>query len=103
MIPRAAQTVLGVDLKRTCSRVTSASSALGVINDYAPHKSAHSLSHSRASCVRLHKNVRDKLATVIGRIDNAAVDVPWRNFLSTEFRTKLQKEDSLYFWKYRNW
>jgi len=28
---RAAQTVLGVYLKRTCSRVTSASSALGVL------------------------------------------------------------------------
>ena len=34
-IQRAAQTVLGVCLKRTCSRVTSASSALGVLNDYA--------------------------------------------------------------------
>ena len=31
-IQRAAQTVLGVYLKRTCSRVTSASSALGVLN-----------------------------------------------------------------------
>jgi len=30
-IQRAAQTVLGVCLKRTCSRVTSASSALGVL------------------------------------------------------------------------
>ena len=36
-IHRAAQTVLGVylGLKRTCSRVTSASSALAVLNDYA--------------------------------------------------------------------
>ena len=34
-IQRAAQTVLSVYLKRTCSRVTSASSALGVLNDYA--------------------------------------------------------------------
>jgi len=32
-IRRAAQTVLGVYLKRTCSRVTSASNALGVLND----------------------------------------------------------------------
>ena len=38
-IQRAAQTVLGVDTKRTCSRDTSASSTLGVLNDYA-------LSHS---------------------------------------------------------
>jgi len=45
-IQRAAQTVLGVYLKRTCSRVTSASSALGVHNDYALHKSTHSLTHS---------------------------------------------------------
>jgi len=42
---RAAQTVLGVHLKRTCSRVTSASSALGVFNDYALYKSTHSLTH----------------------------------------------------------
>ena len=42
-IQRAAQTVLGVDLKRTCSRVTSASSALAVLNDYALYKSTQSL------------------------------------------------------------
>jgi len=34
--------VLGVYLKRTCSSVTSASSALGVLNDYALYKSTHS-------------------------------------------------------------
>jgi len=45
-IQRAAQTVLGVYLKRTSSRVTSASSALGVLNDYALYKSTHSLTHS---------------------------------------------------------
>ena len=49
-IQRAAQTVLGVYLKRTCSRVTSASSALGVLSDYALYKSTHSLTHS---CVQL--------------------------------------------------
>ena len=35
--------VLGVHLKRTCSRVTSASSALGVLDDYVLYKSTHSL------------------------------------------------------------
>ena len=45
-IQRAAQTVLGVYLKRTCWRVTSASGALGVLNDYALYKSTHSLTHS---------------------------------------------------------
>jgi len=45
-IQRAAQTVLGVYLKRNCSRVTSASSALGVLNDYVPYTSMHSLTHS---------------------------------------------------------
>ena len=45
-IQRAAQTVLDVYLKRTCSRDTSASSALGVLNDYALYKSMHSLPHS---------------------------------------------------------
>jgi len=34
-IQRTAQTVLGVYLKRTCWRVISASSALGILNDYA--------------------------------------------------------------------
>ena len=33
-------------LKRTCSRDISASSALGVLNDYALYKSTHSLTHS---------------------------------------------------------
>jgi len=45
-IQRAAQTVLGVYWKRTCSRVTSASSALGVLNDCALYKSKHSVTHS---------------------------------------------------------
>ena len=35
----------GVYLRRTCSRVTSASSALEVLNDYALYKSTHSLTH----------------------------------------------------------
>jgi len=43
---RAAQTVLGVYLKRICSHNTSASSALGVLNDYALYKSTHSVTHS---------------------------------------------------------
>ena len=47
-IQRAAQTVLVVYLKRTYSRVTSASSALAVLNDYALYKSTHSLTHSFA-------------------------------------------------------
>jgi len=49
-IQRAAQTVLGVYLKRTCSRDTSASSAaLGVLNDYVLYKSTHSLTHTHSS------------------------------------------------------
>jgi len=45
-IQQTAQTVLGIYLKRTCSRDTSASSALGVLNDYVLYKSTHSLTHS---------------------------------------------------------
>ena len=45
-IQRAAQTVSDVYLERTCSRVTSASSALAALNDYALYKSTHSLTHS---------------------------------------------------------
>ena len=51
-IHRAAQTVLVVYLKRTCSRVTSASSALGVLNDYALYKSTPALTHSLTHCSR---------------------------------------------------
>jgi len=45
-IQRAAQAVLAVYIKRTCSRVTSASSVLGVLSDCALQKSRHSLTHS---------------------------------------------------------
>ena len=45
-IQRAAQTVLGVYLKHTCSHVTTECSALGVFNDYALYKSTRSLTHS---------------------------------------------------------
>ena len=42
-VQRAAQTVLGVYLKRTCSRDTSASSALRVLNAIKIHALTHSL------------------------------------------------------------
>jgi len=45
-IQRAAQTVLGVYLKRTCSRDTSEPSALGVLDDCVLYKSTHSITHS---------------------------------------------------------
>jgi len=48
-IQRSTQTVLGVYLKRSCSRVTSASSALVVLNVYVLYKSTHSLTHSQKS------------------------------------------------------
>jgi len=51
-IQRAARTVSGIYLKRTCSRVTSASSALAVLNDYALYKSTHSLTHSKLQELR---------------------------------------------------
>ena len=51
-IQRAAQTVLGIYLKRTCSRITSASSALAVLNDYAPYINART--HSWQSLLYLY-------------------------------------------------
>jgi len=45
-IQRAALTILGVYLKRTCSRVTSASSVLEVLNDNALYKSTRSVTRS---------------------------------------------------------
>jgi len=59
-IRQTAQTVLGVYLKRTCSRVTSASSALGVLNDYALYKSTQSLIPSRPIKWRRIKNNEKK-------------------------------------------
>jgi len=56
-IQRAAQTILCVYLKRICSRVTNASSALGVLNDYALYKSTHSLTHSLI--IYVYRGVRD--------------------------------------------
>ena len=48
-IPLAAQTVLGVHLKRTCLRDTSASSALRVLlNDNALYYATHSLTRRTA-------------------------------------------------------
>jgi len=44
-IQRAAETVLGLYLKSTCSRDTSASSAFLVLDDYALYKSTHALTH----------------------------------------------------------
>jgi len=41
---------LGVNLKRTCSRIISASSALGLLNDYALYKSTRSLTMSPGKC-----------------------------------------------------
>ena len=53
-IRRAARTVLGVYLKRTCSRDTSASSALGVLHEYALYTSTHALTHSLTPLERGH-------------------------------------------------
>ena len=61
-IQRAAQTVLGVYLKRSCSRITSASSALGVLNDYALYKSTHSLLKIKVGCKSLSSRLLWPLA-----------------------------------------
>jgi len=50
-IHRAAQTVLGIYLKRTCSCITSASNTLGVLNDYALYKSMQSLTQCYTVCI----------------------------------------------------
>ena len=48
-IQRAAQTILGVFLKHTCLRITSVSSALGVVNGYVLYISTHSLALTQIS------------------------------------------------------
>jgi len=44
--PTSSTDCLGVYLKRTCSRDTSASSALGVLHDNVLYKSMHTLTHA---------------------------------------------------------
>ena len=44
--PTSSTDCLGIYLKHTCSRVTSASSALAVLNDYALYKCTHAHTHS---------------------------------------------------------
>jgi len=59
-IQRAAQTVLHV--KRTLfARYYSASSALGVLNDYALYKSTHSLTHSLTHRATAIENMHNKV------------------------------------------
>jgi len=57
-IQRAAQTVLSVCLKRTCSCDISASSAFRVLNDNALYKFTHSLTDDLDQCVALCKFIR---------------------------------------------
>jgi len=64
-IQRAAQTVLSVYSKRTCSRVTSASSALGVLNDYALYNT-NPLTHSS-------KTRANTLLGTVNRVGNWSV------------------------------
>jgi len=44
--PTLERRVVKVSCCKSCFRVTSASSALGVLDDYALYKSTHSLTHS---------------------------------------------------------
>ena len=60
MDPTSSADCLGVYLRRTCSRVTSASSALGVLNDYALDTNPRTQSHSRHLQAETAKN-RDQL------------------------------------------
>ena len=60
-IQRAAQTVLGVYVERTCSRVTSASSALAVLNDYALYESTHSITRSLTTSVSRQGRIKTYL------------------------------------------
>ena len=67
------QTVLGVYLKRTCSRVTSATSALGILNDYALYKSTHSLYAVRSRTATTEQHV----CAVLGRIGRKATNAAY--------------------------
>jgi len=95
-IQRAAQTVLGVCLKRTCSRVTSASSALGVLNDHAlstysltPQLVDHALTDS---CIAIGCNLvqprRKKMNMFISGRSNTAVASQLHHSRSHSVNTK---------------
>ena len=87
-IPRAAQAVLGVYLKRTCSRDTSTSSALGVLNDNALYKPTHARTHALG-------RKRNRIRTLIDRRSkllaagflSAALSLILRPLLASETRS----------------
>jgi len=83
----AAQTVLGIYLKRTCSRVTSASSALGVLNDYALYKSTHSPTHSLT-----HQNQAQKTRLEL-EVDGKPVEECFRPNARTHAQTDGPSEN----------
>ena len=90
-IQQAAQTVLRVYLKRTCSRITTVSSILGVLNDYALYKSTHSLTWAWIHKTHpLHSHYTGKLllASILVNICRILLDkvllttCPWRQHLA---------------------
>ena len=60
----------------TCSRVTSASSALGVLNDYPLYKSTHSRTHSLTHCVCLRVGDDREHCKTAEQIEIGGADLP---------------------------
>jgi len=87
----AAQTVLGIYLKRTCSRVTSASSELGVLNDYALYKSTHSPTHSLTHSLT-HQNQAQKTRLEL-EVDDKPVEECFRPNARTHAQTDGPSEN----------
>jgi len=98
-IQRAAQTVFGVYFKRTYSRDTSASSALGVLNDNPLYKSTHSFTHShvitkRPSC---SQSIRSVYALVVNLVHDPCQRL-WRNWVDSlvQSSSRAVNEDLIY-------
>jgi len=97
VIQRAARTVSGIYLKRTCSRVTSASSALAVLNDYALYKYTHALTHSLTHSLTV--SYRNCGAAVDHRAESphAAGSLPAINVDTGRRRRRLQDASCISF------
>ena len=72
--------LLGICLKRTSSHVTSASSALGVLSDYALYKSTLSITHSRMIFECLSVRFQSRWRCVVCRICRREPTAAWRAY-----------------------
>ena len=91
-IQRAAQTVLSIYLKCTCSReACSAYSAVGVLNDYALHKSMHSLTHTHTHMF----NSPFSGTTQVSRCQNGKTNLDFTKARDSEWNSQTNQQTAM--------